>query len=190
MEVTDIVEKWLDSTIPNAGVMVKRATADETSTISLGNFKYFSRDTNTIYPPKLEVVWDDSSWSTGSLSQLTTGELEDSKVYLKSFRSEYKQTGKTKIRLVGRERFPVRTWATSSTDQTVVKTLPSGSTYYSIRDSYTEEVIIPFDNYSKVSCDSTGNYFNLRMDGLQPERYYRVIIKVVNNGTEQYFDEN
>ena len=37
-----------------------------------GNLKYFGRETHTIYPPKLEVVWDDSSWSTGSLSPLVT----------------------------------------------------------------------------------------------------------------------
>lgn len=194
MDVTDIVEKWLDNTIDNAGFILKRSGSDETSTTQLGTFSFFSRDTNTVYPPKLEVVWDDSTWTTGSLSQLSSDELEDSKVYLKIFRSEYKQIGKTKIRLVGRERFPTRTWATASTDQVVVKTLLSGSTYYSIMDSYTDETIIPFDDYSKVSCDSTGNYFNLWMNGLQPERYYKVVIKVVSgsgtaNETAQYFDE-
>jgi len=76
-----------------------------------------------------------------------------------------------------------------------VNTLPSGSTYYSIRDAVTEDIIIPFDTYSKVSCDSTGNYFTLWANGLQPERYYRVIIKVVTdadtvNENVQYHDEN
>ena len=42
----------------------------------LGNLKYFSRETHTIYPPKLEAVWDDSSWSTGSLSPLSSTDLE------------------------------------------------------------------------------------------------------------------
>jgi hypothetical protein len=41
--------------------MLKRSVSDEASTTSLGNFNFFSRDTNSVYPPKLEVAWDDSS---------------------------------------------------------------------------------------------------------------------------------
>jgi hypothetical protein len=28
--------------------------------------QYYSVDTNTIYPPELEIKWDDSTWDTGS----------------------------------------------------------------------------------------------------------------------------
>ena len=31
-----------------------------------------------------------------------------------------------------------------------------------------------------MSCDSTGNYFNLWLDGFQPERFYTFSIKVVS----------
>ncbi len=194
MNVTDIVNNWLSESISNEGFIVKRSMTDEASTTHLGIFKYFSRDTNTIYPPKLEVAWDNSSWSTGSLEPLSSTELEDHVVYFKGLKPEIKKDSKVKFRLVGKERFPARTWATSSVNLTV-KTLPSGSTYYSVRDAVTEDVIIPFDTYSKVSCDSTGNYFTLWANGLQPERYYRVIIKVVTdednvNEIVQYHDEN
>ena len=45
-----------------------------------------------------------------------------------------------------------------------------------------------------VSCDSTGNYFNLWMNGLLAERFYRVEYKIVSGSgtadeTIQYFDE-
>ena len=73
-----------------------------------------------------------------------------------------------------------------------VKFLPSGSrslgqgTYYSVRDAETEDTIIPFGTGSIVSCDSTGNFFNLWMDGFQPERFYRFEIKVVSgSGADQ-----
>ena len=37
-----------------------------------------------------------------------------------------------------------------------------------------------------MSCDSTGNFFNLWMDGFQPERFYRFEIKVVSgSGADQ-----
>ena len=73
-----------------------------------------------------------------------------------------------------------------------VKYLPSGSqamgqgTYYSIVDASSEDVIVPFGTGSIVSCDSTGNYFNVWMDGFQPERFYRFQIKVVSgSGADQ-----
>jgi len=194
MDVTDIVNNWLSVSVPNEGFIVKRSVADEANTTHLGTFKYFSRDTNTIYPPKLEVAWDNSSWSTGSLTALSSTQLEDHVIYFKGLKPEIKETSKVKFRVVGKPRFVTRTWATSSANLTV-NTLPSGSTYYSIRDAVTEDIIIPFDTYSKVSCDSTGNYFTLWANGLQPERYYRVIIKVVTdadtvNENVQYHDEN
>ncbi len=61
-------------------------------------------------------------------------------------------------------------------------------------DAQTEDVVIPFsDTYTKVSCDSEGNYFNLWLDGLQPERYYKFVFKVENrvySGQVELFDNN
>ena len=181
MDVTDIVNNWIysSSAYPNEGFMIKRSGSlgnlstgsgapAEGNTTHLGNYSFFSRDTHTIYVPKLEVAWDDSSWSdaaTGSLSALSSTNLESIKLYVKNLRPEYKENTKVKIRVVGRERYPARTYATSSANLTV-KYLPTSS-YYSVRDAYSEDVIIPFDDYSKLSLDSTGNYFNLWMNGLQ-----------------------
>ena len=206
MNVTDIVNKWITTDTPNEGFIVKRSGSvgntdtnqDEGSTTELGNFSFFSSDTHTKYPPTLEVVWDDSSWNTGSLSALSSTELEDTVIYMKGLRPEYNEKSIAKFRLVGRARFPERTFATTPANLTV-KYLPSGSTsgdgtFYSIKDAETEDVIVPYGSGSKVSCDSTGNYFNLRLDGYQPERYYRLCYKVVSGSgtsdeTQQYFDE-
>ena len=203
MDVTDITWKWLHSTVSNEGFMIKRngsmeysTTEDEGSTTHYGHFLYFGRDTHTVYQPKLEVVWDDSKWTTGSLSALSNTEVEDMVLYMRGFRPEYKETSKVKFRVVGRARYPEKTYVTSgySTGYTTAKTLPSGSTYYQIKDAYTEDVIVPFGSGSVVSCDSTGNYFNFWMNGLQSERFYRINYKVVSGSgtsdeTIQYFDE-
>ena len=67
-------------------------------------------------------------------------------------------------------------------------------TYYSVKDAITEDIIVPFGTGSLVSCDSTGNYFNLWMNGLQPERFYEFSFKVVSGSnttgeTIQYFED-
>ncbi len=203
MDVTHVVSNWIysASAYPNEGFIVKRSgsigntntSASEGSTDRLGHFSFFSRDTNTIYPPTLEVVWDDSKWSTGSLSPLTGSALEDMTIYMKGLRPEYKEKSKARFRLVGRERFPAKTYSTTPSNLNV-KYLPSTSSFYSIVDAETNDVIVPYGTGSKLSCDSTGNYFNLWLDGYQPERYYSIQFRVVSgSGTveelDQYFDE-
>ena len=211
MDVTSLVKNHIysGSTFPNYGFILKRenvptsqslhsifdptlATGSaEHDTSHQGNLKFFSRETNTIFPPKLEVEWDDSSWNTGSLSALSATDLDRLKVYFQNLKPEYKEKSKVKFRVVGRELYPTRGFDTTPAALTV-KYLPSGSrsleqgSYYSVKDAETEDVIIPFSTGSIISCDSTSNYFNLWMDGFQPERFYRFEIKVVSgSGADQ-----
>ena len=208
MDVTDIVNKWVSGSITNNGFIVKRSGSlglvttgsndDEGNTKRFGNLSFFSSDTHTKYPPSLEVEWDDSVWTTGSLSPLSSTEIEDLVIYMKGLRPEYKEKSRVKFRVVGRDRFPEKTFATTPSTLTV-KYLPSGSrtgdgAFYSIQDAETEDVIVPFGSGSKLSCDSNGNFFNLDLDGYQPERFYSLLFKVVSGSgttqvTEQYFDE-
>tara|TARA_Y100001938_G_scaffold71607_1_gene99373 strand:- start:8376 stop:9551 length:1176 start_codon:yes stop_codon:yes gene_type:complete len=217
IDVTDMVKNHIysSSKYPNRGFILKResilptdntfafnsgsdTTKDEASSDRLGNLKYFSRETHTIYPPKLEVMWDDSSWNTGSasspLTKLSSTDLERLKIYFKNLRTEYKEGSIVKLRIVGRELYPTTAFATTPAELDV-KVLPSGSVFYQVKDAETEEEIIPFGTGSKISCDSTGNFFNIQMDGLQAERNYRFCIKVVSgSGTldEQinFYDDN
>ena len=211
MDVTDLVNNHIysSSVFPNNGFIVKRnntATSQSAHSIfdpttatgsaegnstPLGNLKFFSRETHTIFPPKLEVEWDDSSWNTGSLGELSSTDLDRLTVYFQNIKPEYKEKSKVKFRVVGRELYPTRGFETTPAALTI-KTLPSGSrtieqgTYYSIKDAHTEDVIIPFSTGSIVSCDASGNYFNVWMDGFQPERFYRFEIKVVSgSGADQ-----
>ena len=211
MDVTDIVNRWLDGDVPNDGFMVKRSgsvgnldsSADEGSVTSFGQLAFFSSDTHTKYPPTLETVWDDSKWSEGSLSPLTQTNIEDMVVYMKGLRPEYKEKSKVKFRLVGRAKYPTKSYSNTASEYLTAKYLPSGSkeniggdgAYYSVRDAQTEDVIIPFGSGSLISCDSTGNYFNLWMNGFQSERYYKFEFKVVSGSntvdeTIQYFDDD
>ncbi len=189
MDVTDIVNKWLDSTIPNQGFMLKRSgsvgnsnsNVEEGNTTKYGHFAFFSRETNTIYQPKLEVEWNDSTWATGSLTELSGSQLDDIVFYMKGLRPDYKENSKTKFKLVARERYPDKTFSTTTVSDTVsVHQLPSASTYYQIKDALTEDVMVPYGSGSYLSCDSTGNYFNLWLNGLQAERYYQIEYKMVS----------
>ena len=90
MDVTDIMTKWISGSIANEGFMIKRSgsigntssSLDEGSTDRLGNFSFFSRDTHTIYPPKLEVEYDDATFNTGSLTTLGADDIDEVTIYM------------------------------------------------------------------------------------------------------------
>ena len=44
--------------------------------------------------------------------------------------------------------------------------------------------------YTKLSVDDNGSYFTLYMNGLEPERYYSILIKTVINGSTIVFDSD
>ena len=62
---------------------------------------------------------------------------------------------------------------------------------YAIKDSKTNEYVIDFDSsYTKISADENCSYFNIYMNGLEPERYYTALIQININGETKIFDSD
>lgn len=189
MDVTAAIKIWLSgsnsNTIPNHGFLLQYADADEANDNVKGFIRYFSRDTHTIYVPKLTMYFDNSAFTTGSLAPV---DLESYIIYTQ-LKPAYKDTEVAKIRLYARNKYPRK----SPTNLFPIETIKflSTASYYSIKDAATDEVIIPYDNiYTKISCDSTSNFIHVDMNGFLPERYYRLQIKIVDGFTIQYVDDD
>ena len=100
MDVTNIVKKWITGSgrFENDGLIVKFSNDIEGSPDNLiTGLKFFGTDSNTIYVPRLNVVWDDSIFITGSLSPVSINDL-NLNVRLKKF---YSEKEKAKIRIYG-----------------------------------------------------------------------------------------
>ena len=55
----------------------------------------------------------------------------------------------------------------------------------------TEEIVVDYDTtYTKISCDASGSYFDIYMNGLQPERYYKLLFKTVLTTGETVISDN
>ena len=175
VDVTSIVDSWFSGS-QNSGFIVKHPTNVENYSGSFVALSFFSVDTHTIYPPTLEMKWDDSVYTTGSLSVLNNNNFVLS---LENNTGTYKyDTTKYRFRINSRDKYPTRTFTTSSI-YNVNKALPKAS-YWSLQDVKSEETIVEFDStYTKISCDATSSYFDLYMAGLEPERYYKILIKTV-----------
>jgi hypothetical protein len=184
MDVSASLSEWISGTYSNEGFILRHSSVFENDTNDYGQLKFFSKETNTIYQPKIRIGWDDSSFTTGSLTELTD---DDIKVTFKRLKSSYKVNSKPKVLVFGRELYPLKTY-TNEFAYNDVKFLPS-TTYYQVKDAITDEVIIPFSNYSKVSCDSNGNFIRLNLENWETNREYYIEMKVDRDGVVEYFSD-
>jgi hypothetical protein len=175
MKVTNTVAAWYSTTIPNYGFILKHSSSLEFTTASKFETKYFSANTHTIYPPCLEIRWNDFSYSTGSLTVVTSSYFA---AVVNNNKEEYQQDS------IQRFRVAVRGLYVPTTFRTILSygntyALPTSS-YWAIKDLDTEEMVVDYDtSYTKISCDSVSNYFDVYMNGLEPERYYKLLIKTI-----------
>jgi hypothetical protein len=185
MNVKSILTAWMSGSIQNNGIILKYSTENESDTQDYGILKFFSKETNTIYQPKIQIVWDDQIFATASLSALTANDI---KVGVTNLKKEYKVGGEVKLKIFGRELYPLKTFTNTFSYETV-KYLPQ-TTYYQIKDVNSDDVIIPFSDYSKVSCDETGNYIKINFSNWEAGRTYKIEFKIDMDGDIQYFDND
>ena len=194
VEVTNMVNMWINGEKENYGMVVRFSGSQETDETTFGHLKFFSRNTHTIFSPRLEVRWDDhlpcTGSNTGSLTELTMSGLADNFLYMKGLRESYKVGERVKFRVGARKRYIQKTFSTSV--QTVTGSfITEGKGFYAIKDVATDEFIVPFSSYTTMSCDTNGMYFNQWLDGFYPDRVYKFQLKLAyTDGQEQVFDDD
>tara|TARA_R110001592_G_scaffold58821_2_gene178345 strand:+ start:11675 stop:12808 length:1134 start_codon:yes stop_codon:yes gene_type:complete len=188
-DVTDIATAWSSSTYTNKGFIVSLTSSQETDANRYGSFKFFSKQTHTIYPPRLEIMWDDHTHTgTDTLSELDMTDTESVFFYLKNNKGAYKRGSKIRFWCLGREKYPIKTHGTTSAEH-AIRPLSGSSLHYTIKDAKTGETVIPYDTaYTKVSANASGNYFDIYSDSLFEERYYTVQLRYSKNTDLAYYD--
>lgn len=189
VDVTKICKSWICGIIPNDGFILLSSTELLPSSADGGEMQFFSKDTNTIYSPIIRVKYDDSSYITGSFAPVTSS--AGVFVSVNNIKSIYKVGSVVRFDVYARDLYPSKNFNRLQDVYLTPKLLTSRS-YYSVIDNDKGEVVIPFDDYTKISSDSNrGNYFVLNTTGFQPERYYRILIKTIHSdGTIEIFDNN
>jgi len=197
--VKTIVSNWYSSSLgvdssaslPNYGFITKWENTVEfnTNTQIQPVMQFYSVDTNTIYPPELQFKWKDyTTILTGSATSsiISTTNLISS---LAENPGTFTPFSVNRFRFNVAPKYPVKVWATTS-QFTGTNYLPTAS-YYAIKDLDTNEFVVDFDTtYTQLSSDSNGNYFDVYMNGLEPERYYKVLIKTIINGSTLVLDDD
>jgi hypothetical protein len=103
-------------------------------------------------------------------------------------KTNYKVNTKNRIEIVGRELYPTNIY--NKAHQYKQRALPKIS-YYEIRDYLTDTIIIPFSDYSRISCNTTNiNYIDLDFTDWEINRDYIINFKIERNGAIEYFNDN
>lgn len=188
INVTNIITKWISGSIINNGFILKYADDEENNTTTLGSIKFYSKDTHTIYSPRLIFNWSDNTVYTGSFSTASLADINDCYIHIKNLKSRYNIFDQTKMRLYIRKLIPEQQY--DLTPDYIGMRLP-GSSYYSIVDCITGISIIDFnDDGTKILSDDYGHYLNINFNGFQPERFYKLIFKVISGSEIKIFDQN
>ena len=192
LNVTNTVRAWTTSSVsaslPNNGFLLKQRQEFVNNKNYQPELKYYSVDTNTIYPPALQISWLDFSFNTGSSTQTVLNTLPATINLAENPGTFYSQSI-NRFRINARPEYPIQLWQTSSVYLNNYY-LPSGSSTWAIKDLETNEYIVDFDNlYTQISADATSSYFDVYMDFLQPERYYTILIKTTLNGSIVVFND-
>jgi len=196
VDVTNTVDIWISQSkgvsggdIPNEGFIIKQTSSVEfiPSESQASTFKFYSVDTNTIYPPQIDFKFDDFFYFTSS--EMAT--LAQPEAFISSYNNDgvYFSESIQRFRIAAVPQYPKKVFQTQSGYLTNFY-LPQTS-YYAIKDSETNEYVIEFDNtFTQVSADTTSSYFDIYMGGLEPERYYTILLKTTVDGTTKVFDED
>lgn len=184
LDVTSTIESIASESADNYGFILKLSESDESNQNLDSTLRYFSKDTNSIFSPQLSIKWDDSVYNTGSLDLLD--DIAPT-ITLSNNKFTYFTNEIVRFRLSPRPTFPTRKFTTSSIYKEIYA-LPIDSTW-ALKDESSEELIIDFDSqYTKISCDSKGPYIDIYMEGLEPERYYRLLFKTPQDGSIKVID--
>jgi hypothetical protein len=209
VEVSDTLKAWYSSSknifspyikIENQGFLVKWEGSQSYEDVT-GNYyvefnqnlniqpvlQYYSMDTHTIYPPCIDFKWNDFTYNTSSAVPL----LNTSQAYLSIANNNgfFYSSSVQQFRVDCRPQYPPIIFQTASI-YTQNYYLPTAS-YWAIKDLDTNEYVIDFDStYTKLSADTTSSFFTVYMNGLQPERYYTILIQTTIGATTQVIDSN
>lgn len=198
LDISDIVEDWIDGTADNYGLRINLSGSaenviggvDPIAEKSYYTKKFFARQSQYFFKrPVIEARWDNSSLGSGSLPDPYV--RADEYIYkITNFKSSYKTYENITFKVNTRKKDWQPNIYTVATNKAPIDLVDE--TYYKIRRVADNHVVVNYStgstpSYSKLSYNATGSYFDFDMSILEPNYLYEIsfLRKNENNYIEQ-----
>ena len=144
---------------------------------------------------------DSGSLDSGSLEESTTDNTEQTKslesgvmelknkdlhIFIENIKESYSHDGIEKLVVGVRELNPKKNF--SNRMRYTGRNITSLDMFFSVLDAETEEIVIDFSEFTKISCDTNGHYFNFDFSCLSRGRLYKFILKLEYEGIRKKYD--
>jgi hypothetical protein len=173
MDITELMSGPLFSAVPWYGLVIKFDSASEADAGNVGNIKFFSSNTHTIFSPKIEINQVDVQFVTGTLKPIPNSSVAISPRNLKQ---AYTVGEVDKIYLSVRDKYPDKKFDATQRYKSIYY-LPSES-YFRIKDDSAGVTLYDFNAFSTINCDVSGSYILLDTSGFEVNRYYTIDLKI------------
>ena len=120
-----------------------------------------------------------------SLGEIKTEEIV---LFVKDVSENYSKANTEKIRVGLREKYPVKKFENRMRYSN--ENITNENIYFSVVDAETEETIVNFSEFTKISCDADGHYFMFNFNCLSRGRMYKFILKLETTSLNKKFDDN
>lgn len=174
IDITDTVNAWIGG-LANYGLLLKIPSGSEDDPKVTANFKFFSKNTHTIYPPTLEAVWNTQTIDVLPNCGLSLAP-DEFELFIPNARPTIPTGSTTRIRFGMRPSQPIKTFSDAFRFSNKFY-LNSGS-HIGVQDAATRAFVVPFDTGSFISADSTGSYFDLKVENMFIGRTYNILVRV------------
>ena len=153
--------------------------------------KIFSKESNTIYQPKLAITYnesDDVTLTLTSIVDLINSSSYDVvyRVYSPNLKTSYHKGQKVTIKLDARELYPVKQF--NSTFAYQVKYYLPDEAYYQIIDTVTKEIIIDYSSATRIIKGEFNNLVKLNFTNWPIGRNYTLFVKSIDDHNEEIFE--
>jgi hypothetical protein len=191
LDVTRFFERWADNELINNGIILKFPDSAENDSVDYGSIKIFSKETNTIYQPKLVITYLEDDIVSGSLTTITDFINSSSydvsyRCYSPNLKTSYHEGQNVTLKIDARELYPIKKF--NSTFAYQVKYYLPSLAYYSVIDTLTKEPIINYSEASRVIQGEFNNLVKLNFSNWPVGRNYTLLVKSIDDHNEEIFE--
>ena len=162
-------------------------TTTKNSELLSGSLDSGSLDSGSLDSGSLEESTTDNTEQTKSLeSGVMELKNKDLHIFIENIKESYSHDGIEKLVVGVRELNPKKNF--SNRMRYTGRNITSLDMFFSVLDAETEESVIDFSEFTKISCDKKGNYFDFDFSCLSRGRLYKFILKLEYEGIRKKYD--